>query len=291
MGASVSFSEQPLVFSCQGDLLVGVVCRPEKPASVAVLIVVGGPQYRAGSHRQFVLLARALAEQGIASFRFDVRGMGDASGEPLGFAATAEDISAALAVFSQVEPSVSRFVLWGLCDGATAAAIYAPNDPRVCGLVLLNPWVRTASSQARTYLKHYYPKRLLDADFWRKLLRGQIRLSDAIRRFIGTIPDLIGPRETRESNAPELAGKIVDALHQAHGRSLIVLSGRDYVAREFEEAVAEVPLFSELVAGDRIDLLHLKAADHTFSSASHRNAVADATAKWVKIAGRCDATL
>jgi alpha/beta superfamily hydrolase len=45
-----------------------------------VLVIVGGPQYRAGSHRQFTLLARSLAEQGFAVLRFDYRGMGDSTG-------------------------------------------------------------------------------------------------------------------------------------------------------------------------------------------------------------------
>ncbi|MEZ5628539.1 MAG: hydrolase 1, exosortase A system-associated [Rhodocyclaceae bacterium] len=284
----MSFREQAVVFPCQQESLVGVVCRPETAASVAVLIVVGGPQYRAGSHRQFVLLARYLANHGIASLRFDVRGMGDGTGEPRGFAATAEDIAAALAAFSDIEPAVSRFVLWGLCDGATAAAIYAPTDPRVCGLVLLNPWVRTASSQARTYLKHYYPRRLLDVDFWRKLLRGEVRLRDAVRRFVASFPGLVRLKMgvgLGTGSAPELADGIVDALRRAHGRSLVVLSGRDYVAREFEEAVAEVPAFSEQLAQGRIDVLHVKEADHTFSSSAAREAVAAATAQWVCRAG------
>ena len=45
--------------------------------ATAVLVVVGGPQVRAGSHRHFVQLARHLATHGHAVMRFDVRGMGD----------------------------------------------------------------------------------------------------------------------------------------------------------------------------------------------------------------------
>jgi len=50
-------------------------------ADTGVLIVVGGPQYRVGSHRQFVMLARFLADHGVPCMRFDYRGMGDVSGE------------------------------------------------------------------------------------------------------------------------------------------------------------------------------------------------------------------
>ena len=52
-----------------------------KPGRLGVIILIGGPQYRAGAHRQFVHLARSLADEGIACLRFDFRGMGDSSGE------------------------------------------------------------------------------------------------------------------------------------------------------------------------------------------------------------------
>ena len=45
-------------------------------ASTGLLLVVGGPQYRVGSHRQFVKLCRAAAANRIPAFRFDVAGMG-----------------------------------------------------------------------------------------------------------------------------------------------------------------------------------------------------------------------
>ncbi|KAB8057318.1 hydrolase 1, exosortase A system-associated, partial [Janthinobacterium violaceinigrum] len=57
--------------------LVGILSLPAAPGPRGVLIVTGGPQYRVGSHRQFVLLARALAAQGVPVLRFDLRGMGD----------------------------------------------------------------------------------------------------------------------------------------------------------------------------------------------------------------------
>ena len=34
---------------------------------------------------------------------------------------------------------------------------------------LLNPWVRSDATIAKTYLKHYYGQRLLEKEFWAKL--------------------------------------------------------------------------------------------------------------------------
>jgi hypothetical protein len=92
----VNFVERALMFECGGETLVGVLAEPASPAMVGVLIIVGGPQYRAGSHRQFVLLSRQLAATGVAAMRFDYRGMGDSTGSPSSFDDVSEDIAAAI---------------------------------------------------------------------------------------------------------------------------------------------------------------------------------------------------
>src|SRR5687767_1902021 len=152
--------EQPLLFDCDGADLVGVVAIPVAAARVGVLIVVGGPQYRAGSHRQFVLLARSLANAGIASLRFDWRGMGDGEGPRTDFREANADLRVAIDALCDAVPALERVVLWGLCDGATACALYDASDRRVAGLVLVNPWVHTEASAAQARLTHYYRGRI-----------------------------------------------------------------------------------------------------------------------------------
>ena len=76
--------ESALWIDCEGAAMLGVLTQPPRPTvtvRIGVLIVVGGPQYRVGSHRQFTLLARRLAAQGYPTLRFDYRGMGDSGGE------------------------------------------------------------------------------------------------------------------------------------------------------------------------------------------------------------------
>ena len=75
----MSYTEQVLPITCEGHELAAVLAVPEQARSLGVVIVVGGPQYRVGSHRQFVLLARQLAAAGIATLRFDCRGMSTAA--------------------------------------------------------------------------------------------------------------------------------------------------------------------------------------------------------------------
>ena len=165
--------DRAIAFRCGGDTLYGILSLPAQPARRGVLVVVGGPQYRAGSHRQFTLLARSLAAQGIAAMRFDYRGMGDSEGAMRDFESVDEDLRAAIDAFMAQVPALREVALWGLCDAASAASLYAPSDQRVTGLALLNPWVRTDSGAAKATLKHYYGARLLDKELWKKLFSGR----------------------------------------------------------------------------------------------------------------------
>jgi exosortase A-associated hydrolase 1 len=117
-------NESVLSFSCEGAPLVGILAEPrDTPAEVGVLIIVGGPQYRVGSHRQFTLLARHLAANGFAALRFDYRSMGDSAGETRDFLGVNTDIAAAIEALLAARPALKRVVLWGLCDAASAALL------------------------------------------------------------------------------------------------------------------------------------------------------------------------
>lgn len=114
----MNITEEAVVFGFAGEQLVGVLARPERSngeagSRLGVLVVVGGPQYRVGSHRQFLLLSRKVAAAGFPVFRFDYRGMGDSSGEQRDFEAVSGDIGAAVDAFLKACPSVKEVVLWG----------------------------------------------------------------------------------------------------------------------------------------------------------------------------------
>ena len=283
-------SDVGLVFECAGDTLVGVLSKPEAPLSTAVVIVVGGPQYRAGSHRQFVLLAHALAQAGFAVLRFDVRGMGDSSGSPRGFESIDADIGCALGALQQALPQVERIVLWGLCDGASAALMYVEKsrDARVAGLCLVNPWVRSEASLARTQVKHYYTQRLMQREFWLKLLRGGVGvqalrgLAGSVRRAVGgTGVSSPGTEETRDTGAVAYQRRMA-AAWQGFGKPvLLLLSGDDYTAKEFLEFIAADPAWRGALACAGVQRQDLAGADHTFSSPQSREHAEAATLAWL----------
>ncbi len=273
-----------LAFDCRGQQLIGVLAEPSAPrwpADTGVVVVVGGPQYRAGSHRLFVRLARALAADGIPVLRFDVRGMGDSQGTPPGFECLDDDIAAAVAALQAACPAVRRTVLWGLCDGASASLLYVQRrqDPRVVGLCLINPWARTERTLARARVRHYYTRRLLQAEFWRKLLAG--RVGWVRLRELG--------RHVRRASAP--AGEpppsaaytalMARALTGWHGPLMLASSGRDLTAREFEDLIASEPAAARALRRERVRWCRYPTADHTFSDCAQAQALLADCRAWL----------
>lgn len=286
--------ETPVVFSVAGDALLGIVASPnisnfpELPADCGVLIIVGGPQYRVGSHRQFLLLARRLAAAGYPALRFDYRGMGDSEGAMRGFEAVTEDIGAAIDALLRACPTIRRVVLWGLCDAASAALLYMQEtgDPRVAGLVLLNPWGRSEATLAQTHIKHYYGQRLLQPAFWRKLLRGQLPIRQTLRDFLGSLRLAHSNGKDTTSSLRDRASfqeRMAVGWRDFSGKLLLILSGDDYTAKEFLEYAASHQDWSGLLVGPNVVRVDMPGADHTFSCAASRAAVEKATLEWLAI--------
>lgn len=273
----MKYAEQAIVFNCSDCRLLGIASLPERPAKTAVLILTGGPQYRAGSHRQFTLLARQLAEQGVAAMRFDYRGMGDSEGDARNFETVDDDIRAAIDSLLKHAPTVHRIVIWGLCDAASAALYYAHTDPRVAGLILLNPWVHSEAGAARTRLKHYYLTRLTQHAFWVKLLSGNIELRKSVRDLSKSVAVLNTPPPRQGSYIDRMR----DGLTKFHGNILILLSGNDLVAQEFIALTQHDSDWKKLYQAPGISCETIKQANHTFSSQAWRDRVATLTAQWL----------
>jgi len=272
-------SEVPLTFSCDENLLVGIVHMPEQCKRNGVVIVVGGPQYRVGSHRQFLLLARFLAANGIPVMRFDYRGMGDSSGDLCTFEHVNDDVTMAIDIFFEQCPKLESVCVWGLCDAASAALFYAHQDRRVSSLVLLNPWIRTDAGEAKAYLKHYYFSRLTSKDFWKKVFSGNFRATASLRsvsKLTKAARDVDGT-----SNALSLPEKMLFGLKQFSGSVLIILSGKDLTASEFRDLISSNQDWERVLKKKQVVIKELPEANHTFSTAELRSDVENITLNWL----------
>lgn len=258
--------EYPLVLESGDGRCVALVHQAAATGQrVGVVIVVGGPQYRVGSHRQFVLTARAFASAGFPVLRFDYRGMGDSDGEQRTFEDVHDDIRAAIDTLVQ-ECGVSQVVLYGLCDAASAVLLYCLDDARVAGLIILNPWVRTVQGEATAQLWHYYPRRLLQRSFWAKLFKGNLPVVRALGGLFGTVRRSQAAPAAAAAPRESFIDRMLKGCSSFRGRVLLLISGRDLTAAEFEDLCKRSRRWDQATRRTGVEIERLDSADHTFST-------------------------
>ena len=187
--------DTPLKFGPENRLF-GMLCRPERGnAEEMVLIPSGGREPSFGAARQNVVLARKLAQAGIASFRFDFAGLGDSYGPPgtervfsHAFTDRIADVRAAIDAMEAL--GFSRFSIHGLCLGAFHALHAAAVDPRLDSLVLINLPLFTVPAtnvlgqlEQRGHSPGEYLVKLVKPSAWDNLLHGRTNCA-ALRRAV-----------------------------------------------------------------------------------------------------------
>ncbi len=160
------------------DALLGIY-TPAQGGDLCCLLFNAGVIHRIGPHRLNVKLARGLAEDSVASLRFDLSGLGD-SRPPSGSASYTEqaviDLRAAMD-FVERQYGRKRFVIFGICSGAVNAQRAALADTRVAGIFMLDGfwymsrWTRLALLWSR--LRAHTPMSLL-----RRLLLPKRKAAD-----------------------------------------------------------------------------------------------------------------
>jgi pimeloyl-ACP methyl ester carboxylesterase len=137
-------TEEPLQFG-EGGRLFGILTLPSMPPRNAQELPVfvflsAGLLHRVGPYRLHVSLGRELAQMGFASLCVDLAGMGDSPPRPglTSQQSVAADFEEILGV---LESRLGRLplVLAGLCTGANNAIRLTLKEPRVVGMVLLDP--------------------------------------------------------------------------------------------------------------------------------------------------------
>lgn len=274
-------TEQALVFECAGERLVGISHRGT--ARVGVLVVVGGPQYRAGSHRQFVLMARDLAKAGYPVFRFDYRGMGDSDGAPCNFERVDADIRSAIDAFMKHEPQLRGVVLWGLCDAASACLMYANTDERVEAVIIANPWVHTEAGAATAYIKRYYGQRLLQRSFWVKVAKGDFKVRDSVSDLARKLARaFVGSSAKQQQSSQPFIERMRSGLQRFARPVLLLMSGNDLTAQEFRDLCRANAAWAKLCARPTLRTIELRDADHTFSSRESLNEATSHCLQWLR---------
>ena len=275
-------SERPVVFRCEGAELIGIVNYPDN-ATRGIVLISGGDQYRVGSHRLFVQLARNLAAAGIAVMRYDHRGIGDNSGKYDGFENTFPDIKSAVEKFLDTAPSLEHIILCGLCDGASSALMASHQLEQVDGLILINPWVHTSNLEARARIDGYYISRLRGQEFWKRLFTGRINVISSLLSLGGYLLHFLKSSldpEATMMRSPSYVYRMLVGLRRFKGPILIALSGKDLVAQEFREQLRVDERWNAIVNRDGVQSTEFTDADHSFTSVEQRQALEATITQW-----------
>ena len=245
-------------FPCAGDMLVGTL--DEAAGSTGLLIVSGGNEIRAGAHRGMASLAARLAATGTPVFRFDRRGVGDSSGENIGYAESAPDIAAAAATFC-AEAGITRLVGFGNCDAATALALFHQASG-IDALILANPWVVEQGDDLPPAhaIRARYARRLRDPREWLRVARGGVNIANVVR-------GLRKISRTESQRSSDLAAQLFSRLAVDPSPITILLASRDNTAIAFRAAwnAADAPGLH-----DHVRLEVRNTASHSFASANDK---------------------
>jgi exosortase A-associated hydrolase 1 len=248
-------------FACEGAMLGASLDAGD--GEIGLLMATGGSQTRVGSHRMYERLAKSLSKEGYNCFRFDRRGVGDSEGEDQGFRGSGPDIAAAAAAFRSAAPRVRRTFGIGLCDGATALALFG-DTARLDGLILVNPWLveTEAGEPPPAAIRSHYRDQLTSLAGWRKITTGSVDY----KRLLKGILRLIGERRGT------LAREIADALHR-HGLPVeLILASGDATAVAAADRIAGAEF-----GGLAIERQVVSTDSHSFARPGDDDALVGAT--------------
>jgi pimeloyl-ACP methyl ester carboxylesterase len=143
--------ERLVFFPCGETSLAGILTVPVEPNGRTVLIPWGAGAFpSSGRNRIRTRMARAFADHGFHTFRFDYRGVGESDGDYLQMVMakpkTHEIIAACAWLTSQ---GLARIVVVGNCFGGWSSLMAAPMIPGLEGMAVVNAPVWRDHKQVR----------------------------------------------------------------------------------------------------------------------------------------------
>jgi pimeloyl-ACP methyl ester carboxylesterase len=265
--------------------LFGILSEPALPSSqtrTAILLLNIGANHHIGSNRMYVRMARAWAAEGFHVLRMDFSGMGDSpavnGGKENDVYATRFMLEARSGIDFLQTQGATNFVLMGLCSGAYVAYHTAIADPRVSGVVMINPltfhWregdsleIRLRQSFKSTEL---YKKSFFRAETWRRIAHGDVAVA-AIARELARRTRRRAQREVTAVLA-RLTGEIAEATDIHRGfrqlcnrgtECLLVFGSEDGGIDLIEEHLGQDAIAMRKVPGFRMEVM--EGPDHTFT--------------------------
>lgn len=243
----------PIAIESQGQAVLGVFHTPAGSGKApAVLFLHGFASTKVGPHRLLVKAAEALAAQGVAALRFDLRGCGDSEGDSRdmtldGHVADARAALAWLRARPEVDPQ--RVALLGFSLGGAVAALLAGEEPGLRAVVLWAPAANFDRWEDEGHVAR---------------LQGQIDLGGNVigRAFYRSLAGVDPVAALARSEAP---------VWLAYGTA-------------DEWGAEQAAVYQAALPADRLTLHTVAGADHDFASAHWEQELIDRTVSWLAAA-------
>lgn len=187
--------------------LAGTLCTPEGEIKGSPVLLLGTSYDRAsGWARSGVKTARYLADQGIASLRFDASGVGDSpkaldAPEQVLYSGT-HDNDAALALHELQRHFGKPAIAAGRCSGGYHAFRTVLNESACAGAVSVNSYAfawddrQTVDEAIGNVARPLgdYSRRALNPETFRRILRGEVDLKAAFFNIFGRVYERLASR-------------------------------------------------------------------------------------------------
>ncbi len=266
-GARIGAAHEKIV--SLGSGIFGILAEPARKerAECCVLYLNAGGVRHIGPNRMWVDAARSGAEQGIASLRLDLRGIGESEGgEFLDIPALyqeelVEQVQEAITVL-RTRFGFHRFAVVGLCAGAFWAFHAAMRNRDVCSAILLNPRLFFWDPEVdRRRMMRRGARSLVSPKDWWRLVRGGIQVADltrAARLVFARSKETIGDTFSRRQIPPKKMADAWKRILRNQSRVTLVFTEGEPLLREMEEERQMPP------ADPRIQLIRVPSCGHTF---------------------------
>lgn len=273
-----------------GNSLAGILStsRDALPGLPFVVIVNAGIIHRVGPNRLYVDVARAVAAMGYPVLRFDLAGLGDSdavSTEASLLESAMVDVKAAFEYLSTTH-NATTFLAFGLCSGANYAALAAFHEPRVIGVLLIDPTV----ARTRWSMMVHIGRRLRNMATLRSLLtlrhpvfqrpiRGtrSVAIARAAEGQSGQRAEPMGADGSTEANRRSLEQMIERGVHLM----FVFTGGVNHVYNYHNQLYDLLPGFD---FRGQLRLEYMPDTDHTVSDGRGRRQLIASLRSWLATA-------
>jgi pimeloyl-ACP methyl ester carboxylesterase len=264
--------------------LLAIATRPTgsvRGAAPAVVFLNTGIVHHIGHHRMYVTLARMLAKRGHTAVRFDLSGLGDSAPRNDGVAPLVANLEDIRIVLDWLEDryGMKRVVLVGLCSGADHSVLYSRSDPRVAGMVLMDP----SLPPTRRYYYHYLVQRLGHLKNWLSVLTGR---SGILRLLLLQLRSSRKPdHELRTLTLQDLpfSPYLRQCYQRAADRRVRLLTVFTSISARHTYHRQILDAFPEAAAGGALRLEYFESSDHLFSDPGERTRLYRAIIDWLDL--------